>query len=79
VIANPGFTNCTLNFKDWNSPQGIIHGGADYVERNAMVLVELIKNINPALASNGSTEKLVVIGPSMGGLISRYALAYMKK
>lgn len=76
-----------LNFKDW-SPPGIggmvVHGGADYVERNAMVLIELIKQINHHLleAANGDTaaaEKLVIIGPSMGGLISRYALAYMEK
>lgn len=69
-----------LNFKDWHKPNGdLVRGGADYVERNAMVLVELINQVNAALAANGSNEKLVIIGPSMGGLISRYALAYMEK
>ena len=69
-----------LNFKDWFAPDGkIVHGGADYVERNAMVVVEMIQKINAALAQNGSPEKLVVIGTSMGGLISRYALSYMEK
>jgi hypothetical protein len=54
------------------------HGG-DYVERNAFTLVKLIQQINAQLVTNGSTEKLIVVGPSMGGLISRYALAYMEK
>jgi pimeloyl-ACP methyl ester carboxylesterase len=51
-------------------------GGADYIERNAMVLVALINRINTL---KQGTEKLTIIGPSMGGLISRYALAYMEK
>lgn len=54
----------------------IIDGGADYIERNAMVLVRLIDRINTL---KQGTEKLTIIGPSMGGLISRYALAYMEK
>ena len=54
-------------------------GGTDYMERNAFILVKLIQQVNTTLAANGSTEKLVVIGPSMGGQISRYALAYMEK
>lgn len=54
-----------------------VDGGADYIERNALVLVALIQQLKPRLAS--SNEKFVIIGPSMGGLISRYALAYMEK
>ena len=57
----------------------VVDGGGDFIERNAMVAVKTIQDINQQLASNGSTEKLVVIGPSMGGLITRYALAYMEK
>ena len=53
--------------------------GTDYIERNAMALVGLLKRENQKLASNGSSEKITIIGPSMGGLISRYALAYMEK
>ena len=56
-----------------------INGGADYMERNAMVLIELIRNTNATLKANGSNEKIIIVGPSMGGLISRYALAYMEK
>lgn len=54
-------------------------GGADYVQRNAYVLVKLIQELNAELQANGSNEGLVIIGPSMGGQISRYALAYMEK
>jgi hypothetical protein len=53
--------------------------GADYVERNAMALVSLLQRENEKLASNDSAEKIAIIGPSMGGLVSRYALAYMEK
>lgn len=53
--------------------------GADFIQRNAFVLVKLIEHINSKLAAIGSTEKLVVIGPSMGGLISRYALRWMEQ
>lgn len=57
----------------------IVDGGADYIERNALALVALIKQVNSKLLQNGSTSKLAVFGPSMGGQISRYALAYMEK
>ncbi len=54
-------------------------GGGDYIERNAMVLVKLIQTVNQQLQANGSSEKITIIGPSMGGLISRYALRYMEQ
>lgn len=56
-----------------------IDGGGDYIERNGLNLVSLIQKINTELTTNSSTEKLVIVGPSMGGQISRYALAYMEK
>ena len=57
----------------------IIDGGADYIERNAMAHVALYQHLNNTLLQNGSSEELVIMGPSMGGQISRYALAYMEK
>lgn len=59
-------------------------GGADFIERNAFVLIELIQRTNRTLRQTATSsgqplEKLVIIGPSMGGLISRYALTYMEK
>jgi hypothetical protein len=54
-----------------------IDGGSDYIERNAMLLVDLIDIINTHPDKVGNEEN-VIIGPSMGGLISRYALNYME-
>ena len=54
-------------------------GGADYIERNAFLVVKLIQEVNAELQLNGSGEELVVVGPSMGGLVTRYALAYMEE
>jgi parallel beta-helix repeat protein len=53
--------------------------GGIYIEQNAMVCIEVINWINSLLAENGSEEEIVVVGPSMGGQITRYALAYMEK
>jgi pimeloyl-ACP methyl ester carboxylesterase len=52
-------------------------GGTDYIERNAFALVKLIQDLN-GLLPVGSTEQLRIVGPSMGGQIARYALAYME-
>lgn len=56
-----------------------IDGGSDYIERNAFVLVELLQRVNAQLQANNPGEKVILIGPSMGGLISRYALTYMEE
>lgn len=55
------------------------NNGADYIQRNAFVLISLINLVNSQLTTNGSTSQLVVVGPSMAGLISRYALYYMEQ
>lgn len=49
--------------------------GADYIQRNAFLLVELIEQIN---ANKIGNEPNVIIGASMGGQIVRYALSYME-
>jgi len=53
-------------------------GGADYIERNAKVLEALITSVNSSLTANGSNEELVVAGPSMGALVTQYALVEME-
>ncbi len=55
------------------------NSGADYIQRNAQVLISVINEINSQLASNKSNAELVIVGPSMAGLISRYALSYMEQ
>ena len=74
-----GYDVVILNFPVYTraADNATIDGGTDFMERNAMLLVELIDIINTAKAPN-SPEQNVIIGPSMGGLISRYALNYME-
>lgn len=76
-----GYDVIVLNFPQYATMEtgAMRDGGADYIERNALVLVKLIQKVNDELQQNGSTEKIVVVGPSMGGQIARYALAYMEK
>lgn len=64
-----------VNFPSYDG----INGGADDIFRNARTVASLIQDINSKLTTNGSSEKLVLVGPSMGGQITRYALAYMEK
>jgi hypothetical protein len=78
LLRDQGFDVVILNFPTYTNGDGAtIDGGADFMERNAMVLVELINLINTNKAPN-NPEQNVVIGPSMGGIISRYALNYME-
>ncbi|HEV7380930.1 MAG TPA: hypothetical protein VGN64_14115, partial [Dyadobacter sp.] len=72
-IYNPDIPFWAVNIPQYRS------GGGDFIERNAMVLVKLIQMVNQQLQFNGSNEKITIIGPSMGGLISRYALRYMEQ
>ncbi|MEO8934401.1 MAG: T9SS type A sorting domain-containing protein [Xanthomarina sp.] len=77
LVRDADFDIVILNFPIYTRSQdnAIIDGGVDFIERNAMLLVDLINMIN---AEKVGTAENVVIGPSMGGLISRYALNYME-
>jgi pimeloyl-ACP methyl ester carboxylesterase len=72
-----GFDIVLVNFPNYTRPSSttVVDGGVDFIQRNAFVLVEVINQIN---AQKVGTQKNVIIGPSMGGLISRYALRYME-
>lgn len=78
VVRAQGYDLIVLNFPKYTraGTTTVIDGGTDYIQRNAMVLLDLIEMIN---AQKVGTGKNVVIGPSMGGLISRYALRYMEQ
>lgn len=52
--------------------------GGTYLELNAMVIEEAIRQINIRKHQNGSNEKNVVMGQSMGGMCLRYALRDME-
>lgn len=79
VITNPTQPTTTNQWGQTVPNNIVIDGGADYIERNAMAYVKLITQVNTIVAQNGSTDRIAIIGPSMGGQISRYALAYMEK
>ncbi len=75
ILRTEGYDIIILNAPQYNTGGKDIDGGADYIQRNAFVLVSLIEEIN---AQKVGDAELVVLGPSMGGLIARYALAYME-
>jgi hypothetical protein len=55
--------------------------GADYIQRNAMLVMSLLDTVQTIMINNGTyveNPQIVVVGPSMGGLITRYALCYME-
>ncbi len=76
-LRDEGFDFVILNFPTYTrtTDNVEVNGGADFIQRNAMILTELIQQIN---TQKTGSEELVIIGPSMGGLISRYALRYME-
>jgi len=57
------------------------YGGADYIQRNAYIVVKLVQEINARMTAAGTMKEanqIILVGPSMGGLISRYAINYME-
>jgi len=64
-LRSEGFDAVVLDFTE----------STDYMQRNALMMVELIQQIQAAQVDD---QDLVVIGASMGGLVARYALAYME-
>jgi len=79
LIRAEGFDIIVLNFPTYTrtADGASVDGGADFMERNAMLLVDLINQVNADKAAN-SPEQNVIIGASMGGIISKYALSYME-
>lgn len=65
TLRSRGFDAVVLNFSE----------ATDYMQRNAFVAVELIETVRDT-APPGT--RIPLIGASMGGLIGRYALAYME-
>jgi len=74
-IREEGYDVVIVNFPIYDFNGEVIDGGADYIERNALSLATLINTIN---AQKVGEKQNVIIGPSMGGLVSRYALRYME-
>lgn len=86
LLREEGYDVVILNIPKYNTSavsstleNKSIDGGADYVERNGRALASYLQATKSKLVQNLSLENIVIMGPSMGGLISRYALAYMEK
>jgi len=60
-----GFDVVILNF----------HQPLTYVQQNGFLMVKLIQMVNDTIEYQ---MPIVVVGPSMGGLVTRYALTYME-
>lgn len=76
ILRSEGYDIVILNAPNYTTDGKLIDGGSDYIQRNAMVLIALIQQLNSEKVGD---EELVVLGPSMGGLIGRYALTYMEE
>jgi len=68
ALSNAGYDLIYVNYGN---------GGAA-IRNNAFLLENVIQWVNQRKAANGSTEKNVVMGVSMGGLVARYALRDME-
>ncbi|MGE5176701.1 MAG: FlgD immunoglobulin-like domain containing protein [Hyphomicrobiales bacterium] len=64
-LRTDGYDAVVLNFTD----------ATDYIQRNAFALVDLLQQIRGIV---GPDRSIALAGASMGGLVSRYALAYME-
>ena len=82
-----GFTNCdsiACYFYDQNPFEGYDFVYIDWfnstedIRANAQLFVLMLREINSLKAAAGSTEKNIVMGQSMGGLVVRYALKTME-
>ncbi|PHR69654.1 MAG: hypothetical protein COA67_09595 [Lutibacter sp.] len=76
---NGGYDVIIINHPNYTRGAKTINGGADYIERNGRAHASFYKELNATILANGSSEELVIVGPSMGGQVSRYALAYMEQ
>jgi hypothetical protein len=65
TLRAEGFDAIVLDFTD----------ATTHVQRNALVVAQLIREVEAMVAP---TTTLAVVGPSMGGLCSRYALAWLE-
>jgi hypothetical protein len=66
TLHQQGFDMVVLNFSE----------STDYIQRNGLLLATLLEQINSVLPAG---ERYPLIGASMGGLVSRYALAWLEQ
>jgi hypothetical protein len=72
-LKSQGFDIVTVTYQ---ANTNVSDGSTDYIERNGRVLMTAINMVNQM---KQGTAQNILIGPSMGGLVSRYALTYMEQ
>lgn len=70
-LINTNNQQYDIIYIDWKN-------GAGDIKQNAETLIKVIEWVNAEKLANGSTASNVVIGQSMGGLVSSYALRKME-
>jgi len=75
-LRSQGYDIATLIFNRNSTNNVEIPGGEDYVERNARTVISAIQWLK---AHTTGSNKLIILGPSNGGLITQYALRYMEQ
>ncbi len=78
-IRSAGELELALENHDYDIVYVDFNDGGTWIQENAFALMEVLNYLNDELANNNSNEEIVVIGESMGGLVARYALAYMEQ
>lgn len=88
-VGWPTLWGCDVNYPFQKSPAYLdslrhegydiimldFYDGADYMQRNAHLLIEVINRVNQNKIGD---EQIVLMGASMGGQIARWALTYME-
>lgn len=65
-------TDYDFIYVDW-------YDSTEDIRDNAHLLIKIIKEINQRKAADGCTERTIVMGQSMGGLVTRVALCMMEE
>jgi FlgD Ig-like domain/Putative serine esterase (DUF676) len=66
----------TLRSRGYDAVVLDLADATDYIQRNGLLVAELIRQIDAAVAPS---QSLAVVGASMGGLCSRYALDHLEQ
>jgi hypothetical protein len=64
-LRNEGYDIIILDFEN----------GVDYVQNHAALIEQAIKNVNFIMKAKGNKHETLILGQSMGGVSTRYALA----
>ncbi|WP_153393747.1 T9SS type A sorting domain-containing protein [Chryseobacterium vaccae] len=79
LSASPQLQNILSNGQKYDIIYVDWRNGIGDIRQNAETLKKIIKYVNSQKAANGSTAPNVLLGQSMGGLVSKYALVKLEQ